>query len=924
MKKRIFAMLLALVLLCQAVPTQVFATGGAEAPAAENGDLIVTEDAGEALELPAVEGEATHLAAYDQSTGYPQDLTDDVYVAVYSGNGFPGEPAWYDQTNYTFITPSGDGFAKASGRSSIYSSNASDLLKTDTLNDLAQGTPNGNIKVWGHYSEIGTDNFFANDTLTNPDNQELIIELVMGNRVSNPEDYEIIWYVVKYQTDTYWHIDGLIVKKDTYNVNYYGNGNTSGSAPTGTTGLKLNDEYTVLGNDGNLRKTGYTFNGWNTQSDGKGTHYAPGAKITIKGNVSLYAEWIPNTTSITVTKVWDDGENQDGSRPDSVTVHLLQNGSHYGTTVTLNDNNNWTATWTNLSTVDSRGNTIAYTVEEEAVTGYTAKVESVSGGFKITNTYAPETTVVQVQKVWNDNNNSEGMRPNEVTLQLYKQVGNDDPVAVGDPVAVSNATSWTKQWGVDSNPNDGVDETLPKYAGGELITYSVKEVGTYTGYTASYDVDDHTGTLVVTNTYTSAKTSVEVTKAWEDNDNQDGIRPASVTVNLLANGESTGKSVTLSAANSWNASFSELPVYANHAEITYTVEEKAVAGYTAAVTGNAANGFTITNTHTPETIAQINVAKVWDDANNQDNKRPGSVNVTLLANGTSTDKTVTLNEENSWTAAFKDLPKFANGVEIQYSVDELTVPEGYTKSVDGFTVTNSYTPETTSITVNKVWNDEENQDGIRPESVEMTLMKNGAAVETVKLSAENNWTYTWKDLYKYAEGELVKYTVQEAAVVGYEAAYATAEGDAQTVITVTNTHVAETQKVNVTKVWKDNNDEEGLRPDSVTVQLYKNGEAYGEPVKLNAANSWSYVAELPVYEAGEKIAWSVKEIGIPRYYTVSYDQSTLTVTNTIQSKDVPKSGDFNHLWMWFVLMGGCTAGAVSVVLGGKKKGKYAK
>jgi len=130
--------------------------------------------------------------------------------------------------------------------------------------------------------------------------------------------------------------------------------------------------------------------------------------------------------------------------------------------------------------------------------------------------------------------------------------------------------------------------------------------------------------------------------------------------------------------------------------------------------------------------------------------------------------------------------------------------------------------------------------------------------------------------------------------------------------------------VEVTKVWKDNNDEEELRPDSVTVQLYKNGEAYGETIKLSAANSWSYAAELPVYENGEKITWSVKEISIPRYYTVSYDQNTLTITNTIQSKDVPKSGDFNNLWMWFVLMGGCTAGAVSVVLGGKKKGKYAR
>ena len=898
MKKRIFAILLALVLLCQAVPTQVFATGDVETPAAENGELIVTEGAGEALTLTAVEGEAPMLAAYDQSTGYPQDLTDDVYVAVYSGNGFPGEPAWYDQTNYTFIKPSGDGFTKSSGNSLRYSDDASDLLNEQARQNMTQGTPNGNIKVWGHYSEIGTDNYFANDTLIHPDNQELIIELVMGNRVSNPEDYEIVWYVVKYQTDTYWHIDGLIVKKDTYNVNYYGNGNTSGSAPTGATGLKLNDEYTVLGNDGNLKKTGYTFNGWNTQSDGKGTHYEPGAKITIKGNVSLYAEWIPNTTSIKVTKVWDDGENQDGSRPDSVTVHLLANGQHNtNRKVTLNAKGGWTHTWTDMDTVDSRGNTIAYTVEEEAVTGYTAKVESVSGGFTITNTHTPATTSVQAQKVWADDNNSEGMRPASVTLQLYKQIGNADPVAVGEPVAVSNDTSWTKQW-----------HNLPKYEGGELITYSVQEVGTYTGYTASYDVDEHTGRLIVTNAYTSAKTSVEVTKAWEDNDNQDGIRPASVTVNLLANGKSAGKSVTLSAANNWNASFSELPVYANLAEIVYTVEEKAVTGYTAAVTGDAANGFTITNTHTPEKI-DIPVTKVWDDANNQDGKRLDSVTVTLFV-GNDVKGTLTLNANNQWSDVFEDLPKFADGKEIEYTVAEAAV-NGYTAKVTGsvatgFTVTNSYTPEVTSVTITKEWDDADNQDGIRPSSVTVNVLADEAVVKTVTLTASQNWTATVTGLPKFANGAEIQYSVDEPTVP---------EGYTKSVdgFTVTNTHTPATTSVTVTKVWDHGGNSEWNYPDSVTFHLLANGQHTQKEVTLqkdtvqkDASGNWVYTwNDLDEYANGQKIQYSIAEesvtIGRREIYTASYSHTDpdnpnkITVTNTY---DISNNISFHVEKIW--------------------------
>ena len=120
------------------------------------------------------------------------------------------------------------------------------------------------------------------------------------------DDYRIIWYVIKYQSsNSDWHIDGLIVEKETFGVNYYGNGNTAGNAPTGTTGLEKGDSYTILGNTGSLKKTDgsdtYIFDGWNTREDGTGTHYEPGQKITITENVTLYAEWyLQNKYTITV------------------------------------------------------------------------------------------------------------------------------------------------------------------------------------------------------------------------------------------------------------------------------------------------------------------------------------------------------------------------------------------------------------------------------------------------------------------------------------------------------------------------------------------------------------------------------------------------------------------------------------------------
>ena len=49
-----------------------------------------------------------------------------------------------------------------------------------------------------------------------------------------------------------------------------------------------------------LTRTGYTFNGWNTASDGSGTAYATGSTITPTGNITLYAQWEKTTPTIRV------------------------------------------------------------------------------------------------------------------------------------------------------------------------------------------------------------------------------------------------------------------------------------------------------------------------------------------------------------------------------------------------------------------------------------------------------------------------------------------------------------------------------------------------------------------------------------------------------------------------------------------------
>ena len=71
---------------------------------------------------------------------------------------------------------------------------------------------------------------------------------------------------------------------------------------------------------------------------------------------------------------------------------------------------------------------------------------------------------------------------------------------------------------------------------------------------------------------------------------------------LLAGGADSGRSVELTEANGWKASFEGLPKYdASGSEIEYTVAEDKVDGYDSAVSGDAHNGFTVTNTYVGET-----------------------------------------------------------------------------------------------------------------------------------------------------------------------------------------------------------------------------------------------------------------------------------------------------------------------------------
>ncbi len=116
----------------------------------------------------------------------------------------------------------------------------------------------------------------------------------------------------------------------TYTVTYNGNGNTGGSVPIFSTNYEQGQIVTVLGNTGNLEKTGYTFSGWNTQANGSGTIYTQSQTFTMgAANVTLYAQW---TTIPTYTVTYNGNGNTGGSVPIDSTNY------QQGQTVTVLDN----------------------------------------------------------------------------------------------------------------------------------------------------------------------------------------------------------------------------------------------------------------------------------------------------------------------------------------------------------------------------------------------------------------------------------------------------------------------------------------------------------------------------------------------------------------------------------------------------------
>ena len=594
----------------------------------------------------------------------------------------------------------------------------------------------------------------------------------------------------------------------------------------------------------------------------------PGYTSKVDG-YNITNSYTPETTTVSGSKTWEDGDNQDGKRPASITVNLLADGQKVNTQ-TVGEAEGWSYNFTDLP-VYKDGQRITYTVTEEAVPGYSTSLN----GYNITNSYTPEKTEITANKTWNDSDNQDGKRPTKISIKLMKTVGGVKTEVASKEVTA--ADRWQTKF-----------ENLPVYENGQKIDYSIEE-DDVAGYTK--EIKDFT----VTNSYTPEMIKISGQKVWDDADNQDGKRPASVKVKVK-NGDTVVDELEVTAANDWKFESKALPKYAAGQEIAYTVTEEAVADYQTKI-----DKFTITNSYTPQST-EYAVTKVWEDADNQDGKRPASITVQLYSSVNGKEpvavagKTLTLTTDNeaaanTWKASFTNLPQFDKGQKITYSVkeDDATVAalkeKGYSPKVEGQTITNSHTPEQVKVSGQKVWDDADDQDGKRPTFITVKVMDGSTIVDTLEVTAANGWKFESKDLPKYRNGQEIVYTLSEVSVAQYETKIDK--------FTITNSYTPETVKVSGQKVWDDANNQDGKRPASIKVKIL-DGDKVVDELEVTAATDWKFESkDLPKNKKGKKINYTVLEEVTVEGYSSSQEQATdgsFTLTNSYKPTQIAVKG----------------------------------
>ena len=588
------------------------------------------------------------------------------------------------------------------------------------------------------------------------------------------------------------------------------------------------------------------------------------------------------------SKVWEDDGDSAGLRPKSITLHLWEDGSKHVADITVKDD-----TWFGGGSVwawkykddaiDTEKHT--YTVTEEEVPGYQTTIS----GLNVVNSLSKSNLVsLEITKRWEEGGQTASH--DALTLTVLR---NEE---VLQSVTLSAAEGWTTI----------LTDMPSRDANGNTYRYSIREDAVPGGYTESYSVrysgSEKKWYLTVTNARKSTdpeKITLRGNKVWEDDNNKQGKRPSSVTIHLWGDGVEVDV-FTLSAANGWHWSGTYDKTNEAGETITYSITEDEVPGYQTKI-----SGLNVVNSLQKISMVDLVIAKKWEDDGQTVSHE--ALLLTVLRDGDLLEQ-VTVSEANSWTTTLTVPSRDDSGSTSRFSIREDAVPVGYTDSYSArynysenkwyLTVTNTYKgtdPEKITLRGDKTWVDENNLHGKRPNSVTIRLWRDHGGeyepVDVFTLSESNGWhwsgtypkNYDWpvrEISYFITEDEVAEYTTEIKGFDVYNYLVDPPEPDPDRLNLV------------VRKKWQDTDEAHPAVP--VTLQLTRNGEAYGDVFELSEGNNWTLSFGNLLKKDGEtSFTYGVTENPVPEGFTVSYQTSynaatktlTITVTNRRTGED---------------------------------------
>ncbi|HEY4538011.1 MAG TPA: Cna B-type domain-containing protein, partial [Erysipelothrix sp.] len=607
--------------------------------------------------------------------------------------------------------------------------------------------------------------------------------------------------------------------------------------------LKSGYEYEYLVKE--TDKDGNELSGFNTE------------QVLEENTITVTNTWNDETVNLSFNKTWNDLDNKYHTRPKEITFEIINKATEelIKEVTVLKADYEGKIVVTDLPKYDKYGQEIEYIVKEQAVLGYETVQDEKTLDFENKLILeGDQITERTVKKTWDDQNDNDGIRPEK--LRVYLTMKNEEGKFVRvDNGVVLEGPEWQHTF-----------KNLPKYAQGQEIEYGIEEE-----IVEGYELVSESNNFELVNKHEIETVSLKIQKEWIDGENKFNTRPEAIVVQVLANGTVLDdySEIILDEANDWSFSIDNLPKYYEQGkEIDYEVVELDSGYYDLETEKTSSNNeieFILRNTE----LISITVEKEWDDHNNQDGKRPNEI-IVHLYNDEALIETVSLSEETHWQHTFTDLPRFNGSNLVQYKVIEEHVDDYIASTVwsnegQNVKITNKYNTEKVSVSFTKVWEDANNQDGMRPETITVELLANGKVIAEKTISEKDQWQGSFDNLDKYEAGKVgfeIVYEINEKEVENY-ATEITALSKYDFVIT--NQHETETRDLLVEKVWEDQNDLYQLRPGKIVVTVYADGEQIVVE-KLSEDNDWHHTfTNLPVYKDGKLIEYTVEEAEVAHY-----------------------------------------------------------